>query len=108
MRSENGMWRSVGLWLGQRISAVLLVLLLGLHIWASNFALSWGSTLRVGIDMSLLGLALFHGLNGVRAIVLDFGLGVQARRFLSVSLWMLGFASFLFGLYGLWPLLFPI
>jgi len=105
--AQLGAWRSVFLWLLQRISAALLVVLLGLHIWASNFATDWASLLRAGVDISLLAVALFHGLNGVRTIVLDFGLGVQARRFVSVSLWMLGFAAFLFGMYGLWPLLFP-
>jgi succinate dehydrogenase / fumarate reductase membrane anchor subunit len=101
------MWRSVALWLLQRITAVLLVVLLGLHIWASNFATDWAGIFRAGVDLTLLALALFHGLNGVRTVVLDFGLGYQARRFLSVSLWMLGFVAFLFGTYGLWPLLFP-
>lgn len=101
------MWRSVFLWLFQRISAVLLVVLLGVHLWASNFATDWASLLRGGVDVSLLLIALVHGLNGVRTIVLDFGVGAQARKFVSVSLWMLGFAAFLFGMYGLWPLLFP-
>lgn len=104
---EQKMWRSVFLWLFQRISAVLLVVLLGVHLWASNFATDWASLLRGGVDVSLLLIALVHGLNGVRTIVLDFGVGAQARKFVSVSLWMLGFAAFLFGMYGLWPLLFP-
>lgn len=104
---EQKMWRSVFLWLFQRISAVLLVVLLGVHLWASNFATDWASLLRAGVDVSLLLIALVHGLNGVRTIVLDFGVGAQARKFVSVSLWMLGFAAFLFGMYGLWPLLFP-
>ena len=100
-------WRSVVLWLLQRITAVLLVALLGLHLWASNFATNWASVLHAGIDISLLAVALFHGLNGVRTVLLDFGLGPQARKFLSVSLWILGFVAFLFGTYGIWPLLFP-
>jgi succinate dehydrogenase / fumarate reductase membrane anchor subunit len=104
---QSGILRSAILWLLQRISAVLLVLLLCLHVWASNFSADWALLLRAGIDISLLVVALFHGLNGLRTIVLDFGLGVQARRFVSVSLWMLGFSAFLFGMYGLWPLLFP-
>ena len=101
------MFRSASLWLLQRASAAFLVVLLGLHIWASNFTSSWVPMVRGGIDLGLLALALFHGLNGIRSIILDFGVGIQARRFLSVSLWMLGFAAFLFGAYGLWPLLFP-
>jgi succinate dehydrogenase hydrophobic anchor subunit len=104
---QQKIWRSVFLWLLQRISAALLVVLLGVHLWASNFATDWASLLRAGIDVPLLLIALVHGLNGVRTIVLDFGMGAQARKFVSVSLWMLGFAAFLFGMYGLWPLLFP-
>jgi succinate dehydrogenase / fumarate reductase membrane anchor subunit len=101
------MYRSASLWLLQRISAAILVALLAIHLWASNFVTSWPPLLAGGVDLSLLALALFHGLNGVRSIVFDFGLGQQARRFLTVSLWMLGFAAFLFGAFGLWPLLFP-
>jgi len=101
-----GMLRSVLLWLLQRVTAVLLVILLGLHLWASNFTTNWASLFRAGVGLSLLIIVLFHGLNGVRAIVLDFGIGPEARRFLSVSLVMLGAAAFLFGVFGLWPLLF--
>jgi succinate dehydrogenase / fumarate reductase membrane anchor subunit len=104
---QTKIWRSVILWLLQRITAVLLVVLLGLHLWASNFATDWASVLRAGIDISLLAVALFHGLNGVRTVLLDFGLGAEARRYLSVSLWMLGFVAFLFGTYGIWSILFP-
>lgn len=100
------MWRSVMLWVLQRITAVLLVVFLGLHIWASNFATDWATLLRAVVDLSLLALALFHGLNGVRTVVLDFGIGLAGRRFLSVSLVMLWFVAFLFGVYGFWPLLF--
>jgi len=99
------LWRSVLLWLLQRISAVLLVAFLALHLWASNFNAEWVSVVRAAVDLSLLALALFHGLNGVRTVAMDFGLGLPARRFLSVTLVMVGFVSFLFGVYGLWPLL---
>jgi succinate dehydrogenase hydrophobic anchor subunit len=98
--------RSIFLWLLQRITAVLLVVLLGLHLWASNFTTNWAILFRAGVDVSLLAIALLHGLNGVRAVVLDFGVGRAGRRFLSASLLVLGAAAFLFGVYGLWPLLF--
>ena len=90
----------------QRLTAILLVILLGVHVWLSNFSTNWTAFLRAMIDLSLLTLALFHGLNGVRAVVLDFGLGLQGRRYLSVSLVMLGFTAFLFGVYGFLPLVF--
>jgi succinate dehydrogenase / fumarate reductase membrane anchor subunit len=103
---KQSLRKSVGLWILQRITAVLLVVFLGLHLWVSNFSTDWAVSLRALIDLTLLGLALFHGLNGVRAIILDFGLGSQGRRYLAVSLVMLGFVAFLFGVYGFWPLVF--
>ena len=100
------MWKSVMLWVLQRITAVLLVVFLGLHLWASNFTADWAALFRALVDLTLLALALFHGLNGVRAVVLDFGPGLQGRRFLSASLAIVGIAAFLFGVYGFWPLFF--
>jgi succinate dehydrogenase / fumarate reductase membrane anchor subunit len=94
------------LWLTQRITAVLLVVLLGLHLWLSNFALEWAAFPRALIDLALLALALFHGLNGVRTVVLDFGVGQQGQQFLSLSLTLLGIVAFVSGAYGFWPLLF--
>ena len=107
MKEAQKMLRTVLMWLLQRITAVLLVVFLAIHIWTTNFATTWATMLRAGVDLSLLALALFHGLNGVRAVVLDFGIGHAARRVLSTSLVMIGFIAFLFGIYGLWPLLFP-
>ncbi|MGA8905480.1 MAG: hypothetical protein WB661_10795 [Candidatus Bathyarchaeia archaeon] len=103
---KQSLRKSVGLWILQRITAVLLVVFLGLHLWVSNFSTDWAASSRALVDLTLLSLALFHGLNGVRSIVLDFGLGSQGRHYLSVSLVMLGFAAFLFGVYGFWPLVF--
>jgi succinate dehydrogenase / fumarate reductase membrane anchor subunit len=98
--------KSAGLWILQRLTAVLLIIFLGVHIWVNNFSTDWSAFLRAMIDLSLLALALFHGLNGVRTIVLDFDVGSQGRRYLSVSLVMLGFAAFLFGVFGFLPLFF--
>lgn len=100
------MWRSAVLWILQRITAILIVVFLGLHLWASNFTTDWASSFRATIDLSLLALALFHGLNGVRTIVLDFNVGSRGRRYLTAALTMLGFVAFLFGVYGFSPLLF--
>jgi succinate dehydrogenase hydrophobic anchor subunit len=100
------MWRSTFLWLLQRITAAILVVLLGLHLWASNFTTNWTSMFRGLVDLSLLALALLHGLNGVRTVALDFGVGSAGKRFLSASLALIGFVAFLFGAYGLWPLIF--
>ena len=100
------MQRSLALWLIQRITAVLLVVFLALHLWASNFATDWAALLRSIIDLPLLALTLFHGLNGVRTVVLDFGVGQEARRFLSLGLILAGIVAFVSGMYGFLPLLF--
>jgi len=82
----------------------LLVAVLGLHIWLANFGQA-STSLRAVLGLTLLGLALFHGLNGVRTVVLDFNVGVQGRKFATMILLLLGATSFLFGLNGLWPLI---
>ena len=95
---------NVWLWLFQRISAVLLIIILGVHLWLSNFGQA-SASLRAILGVTLLGLALFHGLNGVRTVVFDFDVGVQGRKFTTMLLLLLGVVSLLFGMYGLWPLI---
>jgi len=95
---------NVWLWLFQRITAVLLVIVLGLHLWLANFGQA-SASLRAMLGVILLGLALFHGLNGVRTVILDFDVGIQGRKLATVILLLLGVASLLFGVHGLWPLI---
>ena len=95
---------NVWLWLFQRVSAVLLIIILGVHLWLSNFGQP-SASLRAILGVTLLGLALFHGLNGLRTVVFDFDVGVQGRKFTTVLLLLLGVVSLLFGMYGLWPLI---
>lgn len=95
---------NVWLWLFQRITAVLLVVVLGVHLWLANFGQPTAS-LRAILGVILLGLALFHGLNGVRTVILDFNVGTQGRKFVTMILLLVGVASLLFGMHGLWPLI---
>lgn len=83
---------------------MLLVVVLGVHLWLANFGQA-SASLRAILGVILLGLALFHGLNGVRTVILDFNVGIQGRKFATVVLLLLGAAAFLFGLHGLWPLI---
>jgi succinate dehydrogenase hydrophobic anchor subunit len=62
-------------WLVQRAAAVALVGVIGLHVRTPY----WGA-----VQALLLGLVLLHGLLGVRAILLDFGLPVRWHRRLLV------------------------
>ena len=66
-----GMWA----WLAQRAAAVALLAVIVLHL-RNPF---WRP-----VQATLLALVLLHGLLGVRAIVLDFGLPVRWHRLLLV------------------------
>ena len=109
--STGGMWA----WLFQRVTAVVLIVGLLTHLVAThlfnlghlsflNIGDRLGSTFFVVIDVSLLAASIFHGLNGARMIVLDYGLETRAsRRALSLFLWVFGSAVFVYGMWALWP-----
>ena len=104
MTENTSVPTNVWLWLFQRVTAVLLVIILGVHLWFANFAQA-SASLRAILGFTLLGLALFHGLNGVRSVIFDFNIGTQGRKFVTMLLLLLGTVSLLFGMHGLWPLI---
>lgn len=86
-------------WLIQRVSGLYLVLFLLTHITAiaqANFGVTTGSmvsmfdvlrnpfwvggTPTVIFDFVTLAIIAFHGLNGVRIVFLDLGLGLSKHR----------------------------
>src|SRR3954466_14257012 len=75
-------------WFLQRVTGAALVLLLILHFWVEHFTAEvrhGGLTFEVvqrrffqnrwfvAIDIAFLLIALYHGLNGLRNIIFDFG-----------------------------------
>ncbi|HZK48046.1 MAG TPA: succinate dehydrogenase, cytochrome b556 subunit [Thermoleophilia bacterium] len=108
--STGGMW----LWLLQRVTAVLLLLFLTAHLIATHVLnlgeLSYdnvGGRLASGffvvVDFGLLGAGLFHGLNGLRMVLLDYGFGGRSQSVLSWILLVVGLAAFAGGTWALWP-----
>jgi len=102
-------------WFFQRLSAVLLVVLLGIHIYVDHF---WhvGEDLSVSnindrlreavfivIDYSLLAVVLLHGLNGTRTVLFDFDMFAKRKDLVDVGLWVLGIATMVWGVTILWP-----
>ena len=79
--TRAGMWA----WLAQRGAAVALLLVIALHL-RNPFVRP--------VQAALLGLVLLHGLLGVRAILLDFGLPVRWHRSLLVLALVSGVALF--------------
>ena len=79
--TKLGMWA----WLLQRAAAVSLIVVIALHL-RNPFARP--------VQATLLALMLLHGLLGVRAILLDFGLPVRWHRLLFTGAMALGVAIF--------------
>jgi len=110
-RSRGGMWA----WLFQRITAVLLLVGLATHLGAThlfaigelsydNIAERLGSWFFVTVDVLLLAAVLFHALNGFRMVVLDYWFSERgSRTVLTVVLWAIGVAAFVYGMWALWP-----
>ncbi len=77
-RTPVGMWA----WICQRISAIAIVFLLGLHI---------ALTYKPLIQFLLLVVVMFHGVLGLRVILLDFNLiHVKYQKALIAGLTALG------------------
>lgn len=110
-RKSSGAWA----WLLQRITAVLLLGLLGIHIAVLHFIRPEGditfasvhvrlaTLLYMGVDYSLLGIVLYHGLNGARNVLLDFTFGQRAQTAISMVLLLIGLVAFAYGAWGLTP-----
>lgn len=109
-------------WVLQRITGVVLVVLMAIHIIVNHF----GNISKVGktvggvhhadlivfsdvayrltmafwwvIDIALLAFVLFHGFNGIRNIAIDMGLTARAERAVTVVLTIVGLVGFGFGI----------
>ena len=102
-------------WLFQRITAVLLFVGLAMHLGAThlfaigdlsydNIADRLASSVFTVIDVLLLAAVLFHALNGFRMVVLDYWFSERgSRNVLTVVLWLIGVAAFVYGMWALWP-----
>lgn len=94
-------------WVLQRVSALVLVLLLGTHMAIMHFVdptahVSFaGVTVRMQaafyffIDWLLLLLALFHGLNGARNVAVDWW--PRAERTVNWVLGLVGIVALVYG-----------
>ena len=109
-RNRGGMWP----WLGQRVTAVLVLVTIMVHLVLTHYVsigeLSFdniadrlaGGAVLVN-DIVLLVAVLYHGLNGLRMVVLDWGLSnVAGRRVFDAVLWLVGVATVIYGIWALW------
>jgi len=102
-------------WLLQRISGAVLVVLLIIHFWTGHYA-DFGEPITfagvqtrlqnavfITVDSLLLITVVFHGLNGVRNIALDYPSLLARNRLVSLILLIIGIATIIFGIYSLYP-----
>jgi len=109
-RSRGGMWP----WLGQRVTAVLVIVTIMVHLVLTHYVaigrLSFdniGERLAGGAvlvnDVVLLVAVVYHALNGLRMVVLDWGLsGRGGRRLFDAALWLVGSLAIVYGIWALW------
>lgn len=89
-------------WFLQRVTAVGLIFLLGVHLWLLHYK-NPGETIRFGnvairlrtltfffVDMGLLTFGLYHALNGINNIIQDYGIGTTGRRSIGFILVIIG------------------
>jgi succinate dehydrogenase / fumarate reductase, membrane anchor subunit len=105
----QGVWA----WILQRITAVLLLVLLGTHLAVLHFipanlnisflgvAARMQSVLYLIVDGGLLAVGLYHALNGVRNVLFDYVVKERPRRTINTVMWILGIAFTLWGAYAL-------
>ena len=111
-------------WFLQRITGILLILLVGIHMLVVHFiplgfafaeqfgVASYQATYErlaggwfLAIDWTLLVLALYHGLNGVRTVILDFSFGPRVNLIISVLFVLVGIILVFYGSWILYVVL---
>ena len=91
------------LWALQRASGLLLVVLAGIHLGVQHalFPVPFRRSVLLGVDWLLLGVVLYHGLNGVRTVAHDYLSGPGAQQAVDWALWIAGLALLVYGSWGL-------
>ena len=124
-QNETTPWSVVGTgfwpWFLQRVTAVGLVVLLPVHIVInhlaniskvesdalpglvvfSDVAERFESPAYWVVDLLLLSFVLYHGLNGVRNVAMDYGLRGAGEKVVTGALALVGVAAFAFGVIAL-------
>ncbi len=108
-------------WFFQRLSAVLLVVFLSIHIFAAHFmdiddktpgdqlisfnevSVRLDQLLYIVVDYGMLAMVMFHGLNGLRTVMFDFDMFVKRKKMVDAGLWVLGIATLVWGIIILFP-----
>ena len=110
----SGLWKATGMWawLLFRISGVILVFYLGAHIIITsmgqvgadgetynNLMTAFDHPIAIILDLLLVAAVLYHALNGVRIILMDFGIGIQRHKIIFWTCMAIAVICFVFFAY---------
>ena len=111
MVNNPGKTKGTWAWLLQRITAVLILVFLSIHIYLTHFSnldielLDWSLVEErvkalplLIVDYGLLVTAMYHGLNGLRMVAFDFVVANMKRRALDILFWIVGIFATIWGL----------
>ncbi|MHB0871271.1 MAG: succinate dehydrogenase, cytochrome b556 subunit [Chloroflexota bacterium] len=111
---RTGMWAYVL----HRITGLVLVAYLLMHIMVISSAMVGGKSafdallgilqtpFWVVMDLGLVAVVLFHGLNGIRLVLFDLGLGVRSQKTLFWLVLLASFVGFVLSVIVSLPLIF--
>ncbi len=106
--------RGTYLWFVQLVTGVLIAVLLGIHMVVQHLnavlgttdPTAWGSMISrasqgswVALYIALLAFGLYHGINGLRGIILELTSSVVTGRVVTWSLIVIGIVVFIWGTY---------
>lgn len=107
-RPDAGLWNAPA-FVGQFVSGVALLFLLGLHMVAQHFIVPTGlrfyaevidwlrSPVMIVIEVLFLVFVTYHALIGLRAILFDFGFSERTEKRITRILWVVGIATVGYG-----------
>lgn len=89
-----GLWKGTGMWawLLHRVSGLILVFYLLAHIGVISQGAVQGpeaftelmerleNPVFVVLDLALIAAVLYHGMNGIRILLFDMGVGIRAHK----------------------------
>lgn len=101
--------RGIPAFVGQVVSGVALIILLGLHMVAQHFVVPTGlrfyddviawlrSPVVIVLEVAFLAFVTYHALLGVRAVLFDFGFSERTEGRITTALTVVGIATVVYG-----------
>lgn len=102
--------RGIPSFVGQVVSGVALLVLLGLHMIAQHFVVTTGlrfyddviawlrNPVVIAVEVAFLVFVTYHALLGIRAIVFDFGFSERTERRITNIFWVVGIVTVFYGI----------